>query len=363
MAANNHRIHVYVGMTVSHGEHRFKRSGLWQRAEGDDEWQDITRGLLANPYVRAIQVHPQNPAIVYSGTNEGVYRSDDRGDHWEALDTPKDLVCALAIHPQDPNVMFAGFEPVGIYRSDDGGATWRRTSFERVTFPHITTYMPPTEKRVTQFAIDPANPMEMYASIEIGGLLASRDGGESWDQMIDGPFLGNRTIDLHSCAVTPAAPGTVFINSALGMFRSRDRGHHWEHVVIKEMFSLVMDNSEKPNGGAYCRGMLIDPNDPKTIYTTNNRGGGAAPDGTVSLGAVFRSRDIGETWEWVDIGEPTTRLSHIAIDRAAPSHVYLGAGQGYVYSSHDGGNTFSRSQVPNELLHEPNRYVIGIGVG
>jgi photosystem II stability/assembly factor-like uncharacterized protein len=350
-------------MTVSHGEYRFKRAGLWQQAEGDVEWQDITPGLPANPYVRAILVHPQYPAIVYSGTKEGVYRSDDRGNHWEALDTAKNLVCALAFHPKNPNIMFAGFEPIGISRSDDGGETWRQINLDGVRFPHITNYMPPTEKRVTQFAIDPTNPMEMYASIEIGGLLASKDGGENWDQKMDGPFLGNRTIDLHSCAVTTAAPGTVFTTCALGMFRSRDRGNHWEHVLIKEMFPLVMDNSEKPGGGAYCRGMLVDPNEPKTIYATNNRGGGAAPKGTVSLGAVFRSRDTGETWEWIDIGEPTTRLSHIAIDRAAPSNIYLGAGEGYVYSSHDGGKVFSRSQVPNEILYEPNRYVIGLGAG
>ena len=363
MATNDHRTHVYVGITGTMGEDEGKTT-FWRLSDSDGEWQDLGRGLPANPDVRAVAVHPQKPNIVYAGTREGLYRSDDRGDHWETLDTPKDLVCALTFNPQDPSILFAGFDPIGISRSDDGGGTWRQINLEKVRFPHITTYLPPTDKRVTHIAIDPTNPMEMYASIEVGGLLASRDGGESWEQMIDGPFLSNRSLDLHSCAVTSAAPGTVFITCAVGLFRSRDQGHHWEHVVIKKMYTLVMDNIELPNGGSYCRGMLVAPDDPKTIYVTNSRGGGAVQPGTKTAGALFRSRDTGQTWERVDVGEtPPSRIIHLAIDRAAPSHVYAAAGMGQVYCSSDGGNTFSRNQVPMPAKPEPALYTIGIAAG
>ncbi|GIT43763.1 MAG: hypothetical protein Ct9H300mP11_16990 [Chloroflexota bacterium] len=42
--------------------------------------------------------------------------------------------------------------------------------------PHITTYMAPTGKRVIGMAFDPSNTQDIYAAIEVGGLLASRDG-------------------------------------------------------------------------------------------------------------------------------------------------------------------------------------------
>ena len=83
MANNGHRTYIYVGL-AGEGDN-ISEGGLLRRTEGEDEWQSITNGLPSEPQVRALLVHPENPAIVYVGTQLGVYRSDDRGDHWEAL--------------------------------------------------------------------------------------------------------------------------------------------------------------------------------------------------------------------------------------------------------------------------------------
>ena len=145
--------------------------------------------------------------------------------------------------------------------------------------------MPPLAKRVIGIAADPSNPQDMYASVEVGGLLASRDGGESWESITDGVYVDNHTVDLHGVKVSQAAPGVVYIIAQIAMFRSRDRGHHWEHVRFGEMFP----------GGSYCRGLTIAPDDPKTMYLAAGAGGGSAPPGTKEAGALFRSQDIGET--------------------------------------------------------------------
>jgi photosystem II stability/assembly factor-like uncharacterized protein len=350
MAAHNHQTYVYVGVAGEGAN--IGTGGLYRRADGDPEWRSIARGLPANPQVRALLVHPQNPAIVYAGTHLGPYRSDDRGDHWEALDAPRGDVWSLAFHPHNPDVIYAGYEPCAISRSEDGGATWQQMNTERVRFPHITTYMPPLGKRVIGIATDPSDPRDMYAAIEVGGLLASRDGGESWESIIDGPYVRNNTLDLHGVQASAAAPGNVYIITQVAMFRSRDRGQHWEHVRVEEMFP----------GGSYCRGLLVAPDDPRTVYLAAGAGGGGAPSGTVDAGALFRSRDIGETWERVDLGEtPPSRMFQIAIDRAAPSHVYCCAYFGEVYSSHDGGDTWSKGQVPGPLTRSRHVYPMVCG--
>ena len=105
----------------------------------------------------------------------------------------------------------------------------------------------------------------MYAAIEVGGLLGSRDGGESWTSLLDGPYVRNNTLDLHGVQVSSAAPGIVYIITQVAMFRGRDRGRHWEHIQIDEMFP----------GGSYCRGLLVAPNDPKIIYLAAGAGVGA----------------------------------------------------------------------------------------
>ena len=352
MAAGTHQTYLYVGL-AGEGEY-ISTGGLYRCAAGDDDWEDITRGLPQHPQVRALLVHPDNPAILYAGTQAGVYRSDDRGAHWEALEAPgADMaVWSLAFHPHTPDILYAGYEPCAIYRSDDAGAHWRRMHTDQVVFPHITTVMPPLAKRVIGIAADPSQPRDMYAAIEVGGLLASRDGGETWASITDGLYVRNNTVDLHAVQVSPAAPGTVFIATQVAMFRSRSRGQHWEHVPVQDMFP----------GGSYCRDLLVAPDDPHSIYLAAGAGGGGAPRGTQEAGALFRSRDLGDTWERLELGDtPPSRMMQVAIDRAAPSHVYCCTYAGQVYSSHDAGTTWRHSQIPVAMSRSLHVYPMVCG--
>jgi len=350
MAKDSHSTYVYVGLG-GEGEN-IGLGGMYRRADDTQEWQAINNGLPNEPQIRALLVQPQNPQTIYAGTQNGVYRSDDRGDHWQALDSHRGDVWSLALHPTDPGVIFAGYEPCAIYRSEDSGESWEQMDTTRVKHPHITTYMPPLGKRVIGIAVDPSDPQDMYGAIEVGGLLASRDGGASWDSIIDGPYVRNNTLDLHGVQVSAASPGTVHIITQVAMFRSRDRGGHWEHVQFGEMFP----------GGSYCRGLLVDPSDPRTIYLAAGAGGGGAPQGTEEAGALFRSHDVGETWERVDLGDtPPGRMFQIAIDPAAPSHIYCCANYGQVYSSYDGGVSWSKDQVPAELSRSRHIYPMVCG--
>lgn len=352
MAANGHQTYIYVGLA---GEGQYvAEGGLYRYAVRDGTWESVAQGLPPAPQVRALLIHPENPAVLYAGTQFGVYRSDDRGDRWEPLGTPREGrdVWSLASHPTQPNVLYAGYEPCGIERSEDGGASWQQMDTSGVVFPHITTYMPPTAKRVIGITADPSNPLDMYAAIEVGGLLGSQDGGESWTSLIDGPYVRNNTIDLHAVQVSPAAPGTVYIATQIAMFRGRDRGRQWEHIQFGELFP----------GGSYCRDLLVAPADPNVVYLAAGAGGGGAPAGTQEAGALFRSRDTGESWERVDIGDvPPSRMAKIAVDRAAPHVVSCCAMRGQVYISQDGGASWAKTQVPLELSRERHIYPMVCG--
>ena len=346
MTSSGHITHVYVGL-AGEGDN-IAEGGLYRMALGG-EWQPAEKGLPQQPQVRALLVHPDRPSVVYAGTQRGVYRSGDRGEHWEALEAPRDGqdVWSLAFHPSDPDVIFAGYEPCSIYRTLDGGETWRQMDTERVHYPNVTTYMQPLAKRVIGIAADPSDPSDVYGAVEVGGLLASRDGGESWDSITDGLYVRNNTVDLHGVQVSAAVPGMVYIITQVAMFRSRDRGGRWEHVRFGEMFP----------GGSYCRGLIVAPDDPRTMYLAAGAGGGGAPQGTQEAGALFRSRDVGETWDRIDIGgTPPSRMFQIAIDRAAPSNVFCCAGYGQFYSSGDGGDNWTGSEIPVEMSRSRHVY-------
>ena len=352
MAQDDHRTYVYVGIG-GEGE-RVGQGGLYRFDDQDGEFRSIAGGLPQEPQVRALLVNPDDPRTVYAGTQAGVYRSDDRGDHWEGLEPAEKGadVWSLAFHPDDLNVIYAGYHPFSIRRSADGGATWHQMSTEGVVFPHITTQMPPFDKRVIGIAADPSDPSDVYAAIEVGGLLASRDGGDSWTSVTDGPQVDIHTLDLHGVTISPAAPGTVYIITRIATFRSRDRGGHWEYVAMDELFP----------GGSYSRQLVVAPDDPRTMYLATGSGGGASPQGTLDGGALFWSRDVGETWERIDIGgTPPSRMYGVTVDPAAPSRIYCCAGKGELFASHDRGASWTMSQIPEEFSR--NRHVYAVACG
>src|SRR5688572_28862398 len=213
------------------------QSGLFRRV-GDGAWQRLTNGLPEMTQVMAITPHPHDPGIIYIGTHDGPYRTRDGGDSWERLGFPETdrQVWSILVHPGDPRRLYAGTSPVGVFRSDDGGDTWRRlpraVQPERVKMPFAC--------RVMRIAADPVRPETLWAAVEVGGVMRSDDGGETWSdcsadlvKLAELPHLKSRIVsdtdiegmlDVHALAVSAALPGTAFLALRMGLFRSADGG-------------------------------------------------------------------------------------------------------------------------------------------
>jgi hypothetical protein len=98
-------------------------------------------GLDMSPKVWAITPgHAKQKKVLYMGTAPaGLFRSEDRGRSWEAVEglnkhkTRKDwqpgaggqCLHSIQIDPQDPNRMWAAISAAGAFRTDDGGASWK----------------------------------------------------------------------------------------------------------------------------------------------------------------------------------------------------------------------------------------------
>jgi photosystem II stability/assembly factor-like uncharacterized protein len=186
----NERSYLYVGLAGETGSNRQVQSGLYRSSGDGDDWEVLERGLPEAPEVRALAVHPQNPGIVYAGTQSGPYRSADHGEHWERVNVPDHglPVWSFLFHPRDPNVIFVGYENCEIYRSDDAGEHWIRLPVS-VRFPEITTAPGANPvKRVLMMDASISDPELLYAAIEVGGTIRSTDGGEHWENLSHGQY-------------------------------------------------------------------------------------------------------------------------------------------------------------------------------
>src|SRR5260370_14382147 len=103
------------------------KSGVCRRADGPGGWELMSKGLPETTHVQAITVHPTNPDVVYVGTQNGPYRSIDRGERWERLPFPEDggEVWSILVHPTRPRTLLAGTPPAATSPTADQGATRR----------------------------------------------------------------------------------------------------------------------------------------------------------------------------------------------------------------------------------------------
>jgi len=333
--------HVYVGAAP-----RVSGSvgGLFRRAVGNGHWEAVGKGLPEPAEVQAITIHPTDPDVIYLGTQDGPYRSTDRGASWERLGFPDEKmeVWSIQVHPRDPRVLYAGTSPVAVYRSDDGGDHWRRLS--NASQPeHVKMAF---ACRVMRLAVDPNHPDHVYAGLEVGGVMRSLDGGQSWTdcsadllRLATQPELKSKIqsdseaegmMDAHALAVSAARPDTVFLAVRMGLFRSDDGGGRWEDMQVGRFSPLT-----------YARDVRVAPSDPHTLYAC------LSPAARSEDGSLYRSRDLGQTWTRFDHGvKANSTMMGVALHPRDHDQVYCVSRFGQVFGTEDGGRTWSESPLP-----------------
>ncbi len=336
---------IYAGAAHWTTEGRTRHTGgIYRQTAGDDRWERLRGGLPEDAEVRAIAIHPRDPRVIYAGTQHGPYKSPDGGDTWKSLGFPDTdmAVWSLAFDPRNPDVLYAGTAPAAVYRSADGGGTWRR--LDALKAPGRVKMSFPC--RVTRLAIDPTYPDEIYAALEVDGVLRSPDGGATWEdvsrdlvKLAERPHLKSRIVsdtedegmlDSHALCVSSAMPRTVFLALRMGLFRSADRGGSWEDMEIGR-FSLL----------TYARDVRVSPHDPRTLVAC------LSPAARSEDGSLYQSDDVGRSWRRIDHGvKARATMMSVALHPSDPRQVYGATRCGQVFGTQDGGRTWGESRLP-----------------
>ena len=153
---------------------------------------------------QCIALDPRDPETLYAGLRGGgVRRTTDGAGTWADCGLPAEDVFSVAVSLVD-GAVYAGTEPSALYRSDDGGGTWRELT-ALLDLPSRPTWsFPPRPwtSHVRWIAPSPHDAGLILAGIELGGLMRSTDGGESWQDQRPGSQP-----DVHSLAWHPQVDG------------------------------------------------------------------------------------------------------------------------------------------------------------
>ena len=304
-----------------------EEDGLYRKEANDSRWEKLAKGMPPSPEVRDIAIHPKDTKTIFVGTQRGIYRSKDGGDNFERMNLVEGrIVWSIEFHPNDPKIMYLGTEGSEIFKSTDGGENWEYQS----TISNPDSVQMAFATRILGIGIEPANPENMYAAMEVGGAAYSSDAGKSW-KVVNQEFAGDVDLmDLHGVAVGAADSKAAFISNRTGVWRTKDRGAKWENLHF-ENFSDIQ----------YSRGVEVAPNDPSTLYACVGLNFGS------EAGGVLRSTDGGDSWKRFDHGvSPKSTTFGVAINEQDPNQVYFCTRGGEVFGTLDGGASWQGHALP-----------------
>jgi photosystem II stability/assembly factor-like uncharacterized protein len=390
------------------GPGAFSGSGLFKSTDGGVNWTELTeanaKGLPAKPFGRiAVAIAPSKPDVVYAfieaePPKNGLYRSDDGGKTWTALDRSQNMLwrpfyfANLIVDPKDENKVY---KPDGsLIASNDGGQSFSNISGGAHGDFHDVW-------------IDPNNTDHLITGDD-GGVWYSYDGGNRWWKGNNLPISQFYHVSLDMDMPYHVYGGLQDNSSWIGdsAFPGGITNDRWENIYGGDGFWVFADTSDNDYVYAESQGGYIGRINRKTHETRSvqplpeykegklrynwNTPIHMSPTqkGTVYIGAqfLFRSRDHGQTWERISpdlttndpekqkqeqsggvtvdnsSAEMHTTIFSICESPKNPNLIWVGTDDGNVQVTRDGGKSW-KNVVGNIAGLPKNAWVTTIEAG
>lgn len=255
--------------------------------------------------------------LIVVGERGHVLFSDDSGATWTQAQTPVQVMLT-AVWMHDAQTGWAVGHDAVILRTRDGGQTWQLVhDAPKAQLPLLDVWFRDADNG--------------FAVGAFGIFLATVDGGDTWtcrngcweeNDEADRPLLlhapdSDFEDDFHLNAITPAAPGRLFLAGEAGvLYRSDDAGKTWRAL-------------SSPYSGSWFGALAVDAN---TVLVAGLRG------------RLFRSEDAGENWAQIETGTTATLTDLVQVN---PDLMLITGLAGALLTSRDDGLSVSYRPLPS----------------
>ena len=244
--------------------------------------------------------------------------------------------------------LYAGTKPARLLASQDGGETWDQVQ-GLTDHPSAGSWNGGAAGLVLHTIVaDPANPQKMWIGISAAGVFATEDGGKTWDRR-------NRLSNAENCDHHdhPAAPRDGETGHCV---HNMMRAPGTEDVLYQQNHHGVWRSGDGGRSwdeitaglpSTFGFPIRVHPRDPDTLWTMPLNGDSAGRYPPDAAAAVWKSSDGGQSWQGKRDGLPQTACfftvlrQAMAGDSRAPAGVYFGTNSGSVFASLDEGDTWA----------------------
>ena len=286
------------------------------RLEGEDgSWRALT--LLDDVPARCVAARDGRLLV---GSRDGAVLSPDGGATWLRADLAESDVYSVAIGPD--GTLYAGTEPSRLFRSRDGEGWDELEALQSIPSRDRWSFPPrPWTSHVRWIAPDPYRAERLLVGIELGGLMYSDDGGESFTDHRPGAER-----DVHILAWHPEAEDRAYEAAGGGAAWSRDGGWSWEAA-------------DSGRAHRYCWALAVDPEEPERWYVSAAHGPRQAHGGGPAAAGLYRWEGAGP-WEAIGAGLPQPIDSMPYALGSSSTGLFAGLADGRLYRSADRGESW-----------------------
>lgn len=315
--------------------------------------------------VRSFAMSPSNPRVLVAGALDGVYRSEDGGDHWSRISPEghKDLknIESVAIDPKNPDVIYAGTWHLA-WKTDDAGQNWHQIKNGVID-----------DSDVFSIIVDPQQPGTVYLSA-CSGIYKSTNAAELFHKAQGIPFSARRTRVLKQ---DPNNEQVVYAGTTEGLWKTSDAGSSWHRMTAPDI--IVNDVMIDPRDSSRVllatdrSGVLLSTNNAGSFTASNdgfahrqvralladNRNANVLYAGMVNdkeFGGVFVSRDGGNRWSQMSSGLNGRDVFALAQDQKG--NVYAGTNAG-LFRLAAASHSWMRVSVPGVMPNIPDLAIHG----
>jgi photosystem II stability/assembly factor-like uncharacterized protein len=221
-----------------------------------------------------------------------------------------DTINALAYtgdeHDGHPGMLAA--TNAGLFRSYDLTKGWE-----------IVPYGPSLDVRTLCIYASKQEPSTLFVGTSNSGVLVTRDGGKSWEQVRGVPAEA----PVNVIERDPKRPENIYVGTTQTLYVSHDGGEKW----LRRGGNLPL--------GSFTS-VLVNPDNPDEVFVGNAYERGGRVFSATEGGGVFRSTDAGMTWQRLDPPLPSRRVWALAFDPADNSKIFVGSHSAGVYVARRG---------------------------
>jgi hypothetical protein len=299
------------------------RDATLTRLDCDDASSEA-QPVLENVPVRCVAADGER---VIAGTQgAGALFSSDGGRRWDRVELPELDVFSVAISPAD-GALYAGTEPSRLFVLRDGGDWTELEALQDIPSRERWSFPPrPWTHHVRWIAPDPKRRERLLVAIELGGVMLSEDGGESFSDHRPGAKR-----DAHAIVWHAIAEGRAYEAAGDGAAWSADGGRTWTALDAGRDFG-------------YCWALAADPDDPDRWYVSAAPGPRDAHSAGRAHGYLYR-------WEedaWRKLLVPGDSMPYTLA--ALADELVCGMSDGGLLHSRDRGESWQELAVTAPIL-------------